>query len=313
MQKAYNSDLNNYFLSIHDYLQWLKISIGIADTVEYWDKIQHFTPHKNREFEEYYKDYIDEKTKKKENDKICLAYSCIAFEFWLILHFEQNNNGFLCVDKGKDKNVDVFTYFKKICPDYEKGNESKKKDKVKEKCTAYTCLYADWKKTHQTIEDEWGILFRIIKAYKNVKWLQNTMSPTLNRQSGKWYEVNPYILGMDDLIAELLNITPLRQPIDYFGLTIEFDFDIQNCQLQMRIATPEAFNITKKQKECFEIKSNGQTSFPPIIQEAIELPNEYQIISLQYDIPKAERKDLVLIFKDPRQKAKSKQLFILLD
>ena len=87
---AYNSDQHRYFLSIYDYLQWLKTSIGIADTVEFWDRIQHFTPHKYRELEEYDKELI-----KKKHPKICLAFSCIAFEFWLILHFEQNTNAFL--------------------------------------------------------------------------------------------------------------------------------------------------------------------------------------------------------------------------
>jgi hypothetical protein len=307
LQEAYNSDEHNYFLSIYDYLQWLKMAIGVDEAIEFWDTIQHFTTKKNREFRDFDKEFIQTK-----NNKIHLAYSCIAFEFWLILHFENNNKAFLWVDKGKDENVDVFTYFKTICEDYEKG-KAKEDEKKKQKCTAYSCLFKDWKKEHQTIQDEWDVLFRVITAYKNVSWLQNTMLPTLKRQSDKWYEVNPYVLGMDTLTAELLNIKQLNQEIDYFGLTLQFGFDNHNNQLSIQIATDEAFQITNSQRDCFEIKSNGGISFLPIIQNDFQFPNEYKPVKLQYNISDAENADLVLIFKDPRLHSKSSQLFILLN
>jgi hypothetical protein len=300
LQTAYDGDLHNYFLSIYDYLQWLNTAIGSAETIEFWDKIQHFTPIKNHEFEAFDKKYIQQ-----NKGKIQLAYACIAFEFWLILHFEQNNKPFLWVDKDKSENIDVITYFKTIRPNYEKGET---------KYNAYTCLYDNLEEVHQTIQNEWEVLRRIFTAYKNVKWLHNTMLPSLNRQSGKWYEVNPYILGMDNLIAELLNIKPLGQPIDYFGLTLELDFDSSTCQLQLRIAVNdgEAFRITESQKSCFEIKNREQNSFYPSIEESIELPNQNQPVVLQYAIPETEKTDLVLIINDPRQRSKSSQLFVLL-
>ena len=115
LYSAYDSDKHNYFLSIHDYLTWVSSAIGAEDAILFWDRIQHHTPEKNRDFEKFI-------VAKNENEtKLQLAYSCIAFEFWLLLHFEQNNTPFLWVDKDKDITVDVMTAFKKCRKEYEKG------------------------------------------------------------------------------------------------------------------------------------------------------------------------------------------------
>jgi hypothetical protein len=299
LNAAYNSDNHNYFLSIHDYLTWLREAIGVEETVMFWDRIQHFTPIKNREFEKF---------DTSKQTKIQLAYSCIAFEFWLILHFEQNQTPFLWVEKAKNEAIDVMTYFRSredLCPNYEKG--------ISKPCNAYTCLYQNFDKKPQTKDDEWQVLMRIIKAIKNAEWLRYQMLPILNRQSGKWFEVNPYIKGLDDLMKELLNIKPLRQPIDYFEMTVQFDFDIQNARLSFQIATENAVIINSQHKSCFEIKDATGNTFYPIINETIRFPNNHEVVNLQYEMPQPIVNQLILIFKDPRSQSKSSQLLFLLN
>ncbi len=141
------------------------------------------------------------------------------------------------------------------------------------------------------------------------------MLPKLIQQSGKWYEVNPYVMGLDILMEDLLNIKYLRQPFNYFGLTLLFDFDIRNLHLILTISVNdgEGFSITEKHKKCFEIKNEAGNSFFPNIPKSVDLPNEANPIPFQYVIPKLTNESLVLVFKDPRPKSKSSQLFILLN
>ena len=265
LESAYNHDQHAYFLSIHDYLQWLKEGLGADAAVEYWDKIQFLTPHKNWELEKFDKKYntITYKTSVK------LAYSCIAFEFWLILHFEQNRTPFLWVDKVKDAEIDVIEYLTNnlLTQEYQKGRLG---------YNSYSCLYDDFNKQIQTRDDEWRVLTRIFTAYRNAKWLQDQMLPTLIRQSKKWYEVNPYVLGIDELMAELLNIKNLREEIDYFDLTIQFDFDVQNTKLSIRIAVNngDSFKIGHKCQNFFEIRDETSHSFKPNIENSTMFPNE---------------------------------------
>lgn len=311
LYSAYVSDKHNYFLSIHDYLAWVSSAIGVEDAVLFWDRIQHHTPEKKRDFEKFVDD------EKRNKTKLKLAYSCIAFEFWLLLHFEQNNTAFLWVDKEKGINVDVMTALKKWREKYEKGyfiwkNGAKTSE---EKCHAYNCLYDDFTKEFPTRADDWQVLIKIFRAIKNAEWLRQEMLPILNRQSGKWYEVNPYILGIDSLMMELLNIKPLNQAIDYFDLTIKFNFDCEKVQLTFQIAVNDGnhFQVSHEQQSKFEIRDSLGNIFLPIINEPIDFPNSNQPIVFQYIIPELIATQLVLIFKDPRPRAKSSQLFVLIN
>jgi len=290
LEASYSSDSHAYFLSIHDYLRWLKSAIGSDDTIEYWDRIQHFTPIKECQLGVFDENYII-----LPHGKIKLAYSCIAFEFWLILHFEQCSKPFLWVGKEKDAEIDVVTFLKTLRPDYEKG--------IEKPCNSYSCLYDDFNKSIATRDDDWRILIRIFTAYKNAVWLRNEMQPILTRQSGKWYEVNPYVLGIDMLIAELLNIKHSGESFDYFGLTIQFSVNDGN-----------AFVLNHHHKSFFEIKNKTGTSFFPNIETTFEFPNPNNAPAVfQYSIPQSIDDRLVLVFKDPRSKSKSSQLFILLN
>jgi hypothetical protein len=310
LQSAYDSDRHNYFLSIHDYLEWLSSAIGVEDTVLFWDRIQHHTPEKKRDFEKFVED------KKRNRTKLQLAYSCIAFEFWLLLHFEQNNTPFLWVDKKKSITVDVMTALKKWREKYEKGYfivEKGVKTSKEKPCHAYNCLYDDFTKELPTRDDDWQVLIKIFRAIKNAEWLRQEMLPILNRQSGKWYEVNPYILGIDSLMMELLNIKLLNQEIDYFDLTIKFNFEKAQLTFQIAVNDGNHFQVSHEQQSKFEIRDSLGHVFLPIINEPIDFPNSNQPIDFQYIIPDLITTQLVLIFKDPRPRAKSSQLFVLLN
>lgn len=183
LKSVYNTDNHKYFLSIYDYLQWLKTAITHEQIVEYWDVIQHHTPERKWDFINFDKKYIQIK-----HEKVHLAYSCIAFEFWLILHFEQNSTPFMWVEKNKGKDIDIFEYFKNIITDYAKGTTLKKQpDRTIKKigCTAYESMLNDYKKPFQTRDDEWAVILRLITAYKNTKWLHSEMKPILRRQNNK--------------------------------------------------------------------------------------------------------------------------------
>jgi RloB-like protein len=279
LSAAYIDDSHRYFLSIYDYLQWLKTAIGADNVVQYWDTIQHLTS-KHEQLKKFENDL-----KKEDYKHLQLAYSCIAFEFWLLLHFEQNKTPFLWVDKDKNEDIDVFTALQKIIPDYGKGDTKP--------CNAYTCLYDDYKKQQQTIDDDWSVIYRIITACVNAKWLQNKMKPILERQNDKWYEVNPYILGLDTLLETLLNLHYCNQEIEYQDATISFEFDAANKRVGIKvISTQKPFSISE---ENMKIKAAKQ-DFLPNKNATYDFPNDAKTRYFYYEaLPTYEK--LVLIFK----------------
>ncbi len=319
LKSGYISDSNRYFLSIYDYLQWLKTVITTEEIVEFWDLIHHYTPHKKKEFADFDKEYHIYK-----KDEIYLAYSCIAFEFWLILHFEQNSTPFLWIEHNKGKTLDAFDYLKTIVPDYVKGSgieqiESKKTNEKtlrKVGCNAYEALLVDYNKNFQTIDDEWEAILRIIKAYQNTLWLQKVMQPTLERQCGKWYEVNPYVLGMDDLVIELLNIKKHGESFDYSEMKLQFGFnsDTKTISLNIEYEGYESIIINQTHSSCFKIRV-GNNEYEPIIESSFILNsnNREEEISLQYDFPIPNDTPIVLILNDFRYRAKSPQLLVIVN
>lgn len=312
LKYVYNTDNHKYFLSIYDYLQWLKTAITSEEIVDNWDILQHFTPEKKYELISFDKKYIQIK-----HERIHLAYSCIAFEFWLILHFEQNSTPFMWVEKSKNKRIDVFEYYKNIITDYAKGTTLKKQpDGTTKKtgCTAYESLLDDYKKNSQTRNDEWNIILKLITAYKNTNWLHSEMKPILRRQNNKWYEVNPYIYGMESLIVELINLKEVGSVVDYFGLKLKFSFNLENKIVELDVENQDydTFIINQTHQGCFMIR-DIQNEYLPIIKETLSLGgNEFGKISLTYTFETVENSTLILIFKDPRQRSKSSQLLILL-
>jgi hypothetical protein len=307
--------------------------------MKFWDNIHHITA-KNNDFEKwddknpyalFYKSepfynrkaevYAINIDKAKGFDPdwkkyTKLAYSAIAFEFWLLLHFEKNKLPFIWVDKGKDVAIDVVEYLRQHYQEnYVKGTVKEESSSPKSvlACYAYDCLKDDWKKHNITLVDERKILLKIIQAYRNAQWLKQEMKPILERQNGKWYEVNPYIEGLDLLILELLNIEKVDTEIDYFGWKIRFGFDKESSKLSVQIEEMDGNYslINDNSKECFKIMTVGNEYTP------ISIPNintiETKSFSIQYNtISPCELENAILRFQDPRTKSKSSKLLVLL-
>lgn len=347
LKNAFQEDYHNYFLSRYDYLQWLKSVLGAADALEYWDIIQNETQ-KTRDFEKLehrnpYRLFLESDLFKEKNTNIYKkinykkatkfdidwknythkAYTCIAFEFWLLLHFEQNKNAFLWVEKEKKEEIDVVTYYRnKWRSDYIKGNEHVKEIRTKEgkkevfQCVAYASLLENYKQNIGaiTLNEQYEILLKIITAYRNALWLNQKMQPVLERQNYKWYEVNPYVDGLEILIAELLNIHHCNQEIDYFDLVLMFNFTNDELLLNIQNDSSSSIILNNNAKNSFIIRNGNNKTFKPQSIETTQIDiAEKRNVKIVFDIPKEEKQNLMLHFKDFRWRAKSSELIILLD
>lgn len=108
--------------------------------------------------------------------KVTIAFSSIAFEHWILLHFEQNRTAF---PKSKNLIDDRFLatgagFF----PDYTKNREMD---------------------IYPVLED------KTMVAIENAAWLRQQVNGELENADGKVYEVNPYT-NVDELAKLLLDI-----------------------------------------------------------------------------------------------------------
>ena len=339
LNTAYQEKYHKYFLSTNDYLKWISSVLGTGDAIKYWDIIRKNTP-KNWDFEKYQKSnpyllFLESELFRNTNSNSCIyknintnkakqfdsrwkeytekAYTCLSFEFWLILHFEQIANKFIWVEKYEDSNIDVFEYFKENwCLNYKKGNSFLTVNDSK--CTAYMSLFENHEAEIPTLKDEQKAINRIIKAYCNSLWLKAQMQVELTQQNGNWYEVNPYVDGLETLIAEILKIKHLKTEIKYFESIIIFDFDDNTLTLSIRDNSQTQNIINDNHKDCFRIVSFSNNEYYPINIGTKLLPNDgSQIdIDLIYDIPTNEQSNIVLFFNDFRSKSKSIELIVLL-
>ncbi|NEP43039.1 MAG: RloB domain-containing protein [Okeania sp. SIO2H7] len=101
-----------------------------------------------------------------------IAFSSIAFEHWILLHYEQNRTAF---NKSRDV-VDRLSK-KKYFSGY-----SKKAD---------TNIYSSLKNLTKT-------------AIENAAWLRMEMEIAFQAKAGKIYQLNPYVT-VDELVRKLLN------------------------------------------------------------------------------------------------------------
>ncbi len=335
--QAFNEDLHSYFFSIYDFLQWLSTAMSHSDIVMYWDTIQH-SAIKNEDFKkfqsmnpylliqksdifydkvkaEYTNIYIQKAKKFNAHWKkfTTIAYSCISFEFWLLIHFEQNKTPFLWVNRDKDEAIDVVTYFKNhYCSEYSKGLNVKP-----DESNAYTCLKDDFKKKNLTFKEEQKVLFKVINAYRNSIWLKNEMADVLKRQNNKWYEVNPYIEGLDLLISNLLDLKKLDESIKYYDWDLIFSFDKGACMLAIVVNnnSNSSIVINNSHQSCFELVNDELTAYKPININVVNIVQSGTVL-VEYDIPLENRDNLILQFKDPlggTKKNKSASLLVLLD
>lgn len=109
----------------------------------------------------------------KQEPKINIAYTSVAFEHWVLLHFERNEKAY-----HKSKNVIEHLRNRSYMRNYSKKNGFH--------------LYPHLeKRTHIAIE--------------NAAWLRHRMYYRLREAKGRFYEINPYTT-VDKLVVKLLNL-----------------------------------------------------------------------------------------------------------
>ncbi|MCP4346785.1 MAG: RloB domain-containing protein [Desulfobacterales bacterium] len=140
------------------------------------------------------------KLAEKRGKKVNIAFSSIAFEHWVLLHYEQNKTPF-------SKSGNVIDYLDKSghYPGYMKREEKAE------------LIYPELRDKTET-------------AIENAAWLRYEMKTDLDLQDGKIYQINPYT-DIDRLISILLNYNKqiiwgnIGETIPVDGLNIR----IANC------------------------------------------------------------------------------------
>lgn len=336
IKDAWEYPHHNYFLSEHDYLNWLKDILGADDTIQYWSIIKNATP-KNSTFEAFdksrnrlpvtlFKNQIANKPSIAQqldanwSDYTSLAYSSIAFEYWLLLHFEFNTTPFIWVEHSMSKDIDVFHYFTtQYRNGYGKGSTPTSSHGASIiSCDAYTCLL-DVPTEHDVQswgqEEHWQAFYKIIKAYCHAKSLRARIEADPLSSSYQWYEHNPYICGLDTLIEKVLYLKDARngQKLDYYGWEMEFAVDRATCQIMLTIEQEEGSEVlNSNHRESFRLISQEKQFFDPIELKPEAITGKTKI---SINIPYKEFPDdnlLIMKFKDPRGERNPK-LFILLE
>ena len=194
---------------------------------------------------------------------IKLAFSSIAFEHWILLHYEQNQTAF-----PKSQNVIDYLEQAGYFPGY-----SKKAD---------ISIYPGLKDLTQT-------------AIENAAWLRREMAKNLAACDDKIYELNPYTT-VDKLVMKLLDFNPVTY--GYITQTLRIsDFSITVNDVQRHCGITVSVCIVNHGKcgylvnnHCnhFYLKDEDQNTFPLVIDTPIKIePSSTQDIALNFEISSA--------------------------
>jgi hypothetical protein len=195
-----------------------------------------------------------------------LAFSSIAFEHWILLHYEQNRTAF-------PKSQNVIDYLEQA--GYFTGY-SKKAD---------IYIYPRLQHLTQT-------------AIENVAWLRREMEKNLAACDNKIYELNPYTT-VDELVMKLLDFNPVTY--GYINKTVKIsDFSITVNDFQRDGGITLSVCIVNHGK-CsylvnnlcghFYLKDEKQNKFQLVINNPIILePSSTQDIALKFEISSATGK-----------------------
>lgn len=142
--------------------------------------------------------------------KVKIAFSSIAFEHWVLLHFEQNHTAFLksntlIEDRFLAKGAGFF-------PNYAKNRE--------------TDIYP-------VLED------KTLMAVENAAWLRQQVNSALQNADGNLYEVNPYT-NVDELAKLLLDL-----PYNFTWAGFEEQISFMGYDIQVLLEN-ECFSIHLK-------------------------------------------------------------------
>ena len=192
-----------------------------------------------------------------------LAFSSIAFEHWILLHYEQNRNAF-------PKSQNVIDYLEQA--GYFTGYSKK----------ANISIYPSLKDLTKT-------------AIENAAWLRMEMANNLATGDEKIYELNPYTT-VDKLVMKLLHFNPVTY--EYIKKTVKIsDFSITVNDVQRHCGITVSVCIVNHGKcgylvnnHCnhFYLKDEDQNKFPLVIDTPIKIePSSTQDIALNFEISSA--------------------------
>jgi len=169
-------------------------------------------------FDVYWKDYVQK------------AYSCRAFESWLLLHFEQCMVPFSTSDKS-------VAYLNKFAPFFEKGRGNR--DKLR--ANAYDALKPNpFAEKYETLDKAQAVLDKLETAIENGAWLQQKMLAIGKRDNLEYYELDPFtdihfllqnLLGKEEIITW----GELGKSKNWNGMSIIISFNRKTQQATLTI------------------------------------------------------------------------------
>ncbi len=191
---------------------------------------------------------------------IKLGFSSIAFEHWILLHYEQNRTDF-------HKSQNVIDYLKD---------------------SGYFTAYS--KKANIPIYDKLKDLTKT--AIENAAWLRREMANNLAACDDKIYELNPYTT-VDELVIKLLGLNQVTYGYIKESLRIS-DFSItvndvhRHCGITLSVCIVnhgKCSYLVNKLCDHFYLKDEAQNTFQLVIDTPIIIePSLTQDIALELEI-----------------------------
>jgi hypothetical protein len=179
----------------------------------------------------------------KWKNYVKMAYSCRAFEVWILLHFEH----FLTVYTTSKNIIDRIKIY---APLYEKGICDVKNGR-KTTANAYEILRDTPIVTYETTDNAQFVSDKIILAIENTAWLKKEQQYLVTQNNHRFWGVNPFTT-VDELLNALLERESIKferlgQKIieqDWFSM-IEWDIKKQQIHIHIEIVEKQRLLITK--------------------------------------------------------------------
>jgi hypothetical protein len=198
---------------------------------------------------------------------IKLGFSSIAFEHWILLHYEQNRTAF-----PKSQNVIDYLEDEGYFIGYSKKAE--------------ISIYPRLKDLTQT-------------AIENAAWLRMEMAKNLAACDNKIYELNPYTT-VDELVMKLLDFNPVTYGyiketlrISDFSITVN-DVQRHYCGITLSVCIVndgKCGYLVNNHCNHFSLKDEDENTFPLVIDTPIKIePSLTQDIALKCEISSATGK-----------------------
>jgi len=191
---------------------------------------------------------------------IKLGFSSIAFEHWILLHYEQNRTAF-------PKSQNVIDYLEQA---------------------GYFTGYS--KKANISIYDKLKDMTKT--AIENAAWLRMEMAKNLAACDNKIYELNPYTT-VDELVMKLLGFNPvtygyIKETLKINDISITVNDVQRHCGITLSVSIFNHRNISYSVNNLcdhFYLKDEDQNTFQLVIDTPIIIePSLTQDIALELKI-----------------------------